>query len=175
MRSSLSPSFRSPAHAPPLSYPRQRALGLAAVLLLAGCAACSEGDPADPLAELSDSERQELDAFIETIREAYTAGNRPAVSALINRDGMPDFLEAITSTRYSPKGPTKVVSARVEPLEGATEMVVRLRGVDYGLNVDPVGMLVLELDDVSIGKMTAEIIVGRSDGRYQLAGLKPIE
>ncbi len=171
----MSPSFRSHAHALPPSSPRRRALGLAAALLLAGCGACSEPEPADPAAELSDSERQELDAFVETIREAYAAGNRAAVSALINRDGMPDFLETITSTRYSPKGPTRVSSARIVPLEGASEMVVRLRGVDYGLNVDPLGMLVLELDDVSIGRMKAEIIVGRSEGRFQLAGLKPIE
>jgi hypothetical protein len=171
----LSPSFRTPAHALPASATGPRTLGLAAALLIVACTACSEGAPPDPTAELSDPERRELDAFIETIREAYTQGNYPAVSALINRKGMPDFLEAIMSTRYSPKGPTKVLSARIDPLEDAGEMVVRLRGVDYRLNVDPLGMLVLELDDVSIGIMKTEIIIGRSDGRFQLAGLKPIE
>ena len=169
----LGPSFRSHAH--PLPHPpcRRWTLILCVILLLASWSGCADDRPDDPVDALSAAERVELDAFIESIRVAYVDGNGPAVAAMISREGMPEFLEAIMRARYVPKGPSKVVSTRVEPLEGASEMVVELREVEYRLNVDPLGVLVLELDDVSIGKLEVEMIFGRSGGRFQLAGLKP--
>ena len=86
---------------------------------------------------------------------------------------MPDHLVLFTRMRLLPKGPMAVVDIRLEPMEVKDGPPVEIEGVMYELNVAPVGTLVVEMDDVSIGTLRKKMIVGTVDGEYRLAGMRP--
>jgi hypothetical protein len=149
--------------------------GALLVLLILGCGDERNASGEAPSASLDDAERARLTAFVEEIRRAYEAGDARAVEARINREGTPDFFTQMTRRKSLPKGPMKVLDARVESRERRSPMVVRFGDVDYGFNVDPLGALVIEMDDVSIGRVKVELIIGRKGGRFFIAGLEPLE
>lgn len=148
-------------------------LSLVIVAALAG-AGCGDAERPDPVAALPQAERARVDAFIAEIRSGFERGDGPAVAKLINDEGMPDFFKKYTRVRFLPKGPTRVVGTRVEALRTEAGSI-DLGGTRYGLNVDPLGALILELDDVSVGRMEVKMTIGTHAGEYYIAGWKALD
>ncbi len=143
--------------------------------LVSGCDGPWRAKGPDPTASLSSAERVRLDSFIGEIRRAYEMGNSAAVEAHINREGTPDFLVKMTRRQSMPKGPMKVLDARVESRIDDSTRILTFDEVDYGFNVDPIGVLLIEMDDVSIGKIQVDLIIGRKNEEFFIAGLRPLE
>lgn len=160
--------------ASPLHFRLAWASGLLAFALL-GCDDDGSRTPADPTAHFLPAEREQLASFVSEIRRAYEMGNAAAVEALINPEGTPEFLMQLTRRKALPKGPMKVVDVRVEERRRDSIRVVTLDGVDYGFNVEPIGALVIEMEDVSIGEVRVDLIIGEKDGALYIAGLRPLE
>jgi len=153
-----------------------RSIVLVGLLLCGGgCDALRHNDRVDLDKVLTAEERTAFETFADALRRAYEQGNDPAVEAMIEQRGMPPFVAGATRLRYVPKGPSRVVDQYVKPLRLNDDFEVMLGGVKYGLNVEPLGVLVFEIDDVSIGRRRAELVVGKSDGVFRLAGLEPVE
>lgn len=147
------------------------ALGVAMALACADSAAPPSQAPGDAAVRLGSE--PELDAFVAELRRAIEAGDALSVDALFNWTEMPDHLVLFTRMRLLPKGPMVVVGIRFEPLEQSGGPLVELEGVTYELNVVPVGTLVVEMDDVSVGALSKKMIVGTVNGEYRLAGMRP--
>jgi hypothetical protein len=150
---------------------------LLGLVCLLGSTACGGGgrETSSRLESLSSSERASLDEFVAAVRGGFERGDSRAVESLIELDGVPDFIANLTASRALPKGPMKVTEVRVEPVSLAEGPLLVLEGVEYGFNVDPVGTLVIEMDDVSIGATRVELIFGTRDGAYRLAALEAKE
>ncbi|MBW2273554.1 MAG: hypothetical protein JRG96_09805 [Deltaproteobacteria bacterium] len=149
--------------------------GLAVALGLA--LACTEA--ADPTATAPDGRAlllgsdPGLDAFVAELRRAMETGDALSMDALFNWQDMPEHLVLFTRMRLLPKGPMEIVDIRLEPMREGEEPSVELEGVSYELNVRPVGTLVVEMDDVSVGALSKKMIVGTLDGEFRLAGMRP--
>lgn len=158
------------------SLPRRLVwLGLSIGVILLGCGDYSSGSYEDPTTSLSAAERERLTAFVEEVRRGYETGNVRAIESLIQREGMPENMMQMTRRHALPKGPMKVLDVRVEARPQHVDRIVRLAGVDYEFNVDPLGAIVIEMDDVSIGPTQVDLIIGRKNGSFFIAGLKPLE
>jgi hypothetical protein len=73
-----------------------------------------------------------------------------------------------------PKGPTPIVGHRIIPYSMPEGPIFTLGDVQYELTVTPLGKLVFEVDDVSIGKMEVGFVIGQRDGVFRIAGYESI-
>jgi hypothetical protein len=112
-------------------------------------------------------------AFVAELRRAIEAGDTLAVDRLANWEKTPDHLVYFIRRRILPKGPITVEDIQLEPMERDEGPVIEFEGVTYELNVVPVGTLVIELRDVSVGALSQKMIIGTRDGEYRLAGMRP--
>ncbi len=133
---------------------------------------CESGPEPDPLAALGESERHRLDSFIAEIRGGFERGDARAVERLINDRGVPDYFAKFARVRFLPKGPMKVLGTRVEPIRGKGGSL-EVGDTTFEFNVDPLGFLVIDMDDVSVGNVNVRMAIGTMDGQLYIAGWKP--
>ena len=74
---------------------------------------------------------------------------------------------------WRPKGPSEVVDVQALAIPAGVLPPLRLEGVDYISNIDVKGVLVLEIRDVSVGKIHVSLAFGEHEGRFCLAGMRP--
>ena len=149
-------------------------LALLAVALSPGCSDSAGPRAVAPSGDvLGSGADPELDTFVAKLRRGIEEGDALSVDALFNWEEMPRHLVLFTRMRLLPKGPMVVTAIRLEPMEEEGGPEIELEGVTYELNVDPLGTLVVEMDDVSIGPVSKRMIVGSVGGEYRLAGMRP--
>jgi hypothetical protein len=135
-------------------------------------ALCAVDCRSDPTRGLSPDELRSLEAFTLEVRSAYEEGDASAVEKLIATDGLPPNMLNVLRHTVLPKGPTRVTDVRIESADG---WMISPHPVDYRYNLDVVAKLVLEVDDVSVGPTTVEMVVGRANGSYRIAGIRPVD
>jgi hypothetical protein len=155
-------------------------LGLALGLGLGGAGAgllgCGNADEsADPSVAAPELETDSpgLAAFIAEVRRAFEAGDAKGVKRLIHWDGMTPEAADYARRIWLPKGPSEVVAVRALAIPVGVLPPLPLEGVDYVSNLDVMGVLVLEIRDVSVGKIRVTLAFGQHEGRFALAGIKP--
>ncbi len=150
-------------------------IALAALCLVLACSTEIEGVSTQrTLDALSSAEKTELDDFVKQIRHAHETGNHQWVRDLSDTSRMPPPLVRLNNHGSIPKGPREVTSIRIEPMQLKDGVLLRYEGLDYVYNVEPLGRLVIEINDVSIGVVSIEVTFGRRDGEFRLAGLEPL-
>lgn len=148
---------------------------LSVQLLLLACSTKSEGEwTQSALDDLSEVEQAELDDFVRRIRAAYEAGDHATIRDLSDTSQMPPPLARLNNRGSIPKGPREVTAIRIEPIQLKEGPLLRYEEHDYVYNVESLGRLVVEMNDVSIGPVSTQVIFGRKNGRFRLAALEPI-
>ena len=137
-----------------------------------GSLACGS-DLVDPSLSLSQPDRERLAEFVTVLRDVYSRGDARGVEALIAKDFEHPVLD-LARRHILPKGPTKILGYRIVPHEANGEVVFSLAGVDYGLTVEPLGTLVFDVEDVSVGEMEVAFVIGERDGAFRSAGFQKI-
>ena len=66
------------------------------------------------------------------------------------------------------------VTAIDSDLQDGEVWTLTLDGVDYELTVEPVGKLIFDVHDVSIGMTEVGMLIGKKDGVFRIAGYRPI-
>jgi hypothetical protein len=161
-----------PAWAQVLTLGLALGLGAAGAGLL-GCGSADESaDPSVAAPEL-ETDSPGLAAFIAEVRRAFEAGDAKGVERLIHWNGMTPEAAGYARRVWLPKGPSEVVAVRALELPAGVLPPLPLEGVDYVSNLDVMGVLVLEIRDVSVGKIRVTLAFGQHEGRFALAGIKP--
>ncbi len=147
-------------------------------LQVVASASCSSGwwssEPEDPSRSLAESDRVALERFIGELREVYSRGDPRAVEAMIANDAEHRVID-LAKKHILPKGPTHIVAHRIIPYEVPDGPIFSLEGVGYELTVEPLGKLVFEVEDVSIGEIEIGFVVGKKDGMFRIAGYQPMK
>ena len=141
--------------------------------LILGSVACTP-EPEDPSLSLSQSDRTALAAFIAELSEVYSRGDSRGVEALIEGDS-DDRVVGLARKRVLPKGPSKIVGHRIVPYANPEGPLFRFEGVEYEHTIEPLGKLILEVEDVSIGPVQVGFVVGQRDGVFRIAGMQSIQ
>jgi hypothetical protein len=144
---------------------------LISALSLSGCA--PEDSDSDPVQSLSAPDRLGLEEFIGQLSETYSRGDYRGVESLI-AGGTDHRVIELARKHILPKGPTRIVAHRIEPYPVPEGPVFTLDGVDYELTVEPVGKLIFDVHDVSIGMTEVGMLIGKKDGVFRIAGYRPI-
>jgi hypothetical protein len=140
--------------------------------LVWGSSACSP-EPTDPSLSLSEPDQVALSRFVDDLREVYSRGDARGVEAFIAEDFEHRVID-LARRHILPKGPTKILGYQIIPYSAPKGPVFTLSGVDYELTVEPLGKLIFDVEDVSIGKMQIGFVVGRRDGLFRIAGYQSV-
>jgi hypothetical protein len=150
-------------------------LALVAFALALGCSSEPEGASTQPaLDALTEPQRQQLDAFVDHVRASYQDGNHQAIRDLIDSSRMPASLERFNSQGSIPMGPREVTAIHIESMYAKEGPLLHWEERDFVYNVEPLGRLVIEMSDVSVGPVSVNVVFGTRDGEFRLAGLEPL-
>jgi hypothetical protein len=161
-----------PAWAQVLTLSLGLGLGVGGAWLL-GCESANESAGPSVAGPELETAVPGLAAFIAEVRRAFEAGDARGVERLIHWEGMTPEAAEYAGKVWLPKGPSEVVDVQALAIPAGVLPPLRLEGVDYISNIDVKGVLVLEIRDVSVGKIHVSLAFGEHEGRFCLAGMKP--